>query len=273
MHEDLLYFPTGSMHGPVRLHLAGVSFCDESYRIERQPPNLTVFEAVEAGHGYLEVEEKKFHPAAGDVYIAPGWKSHKYGSSANDPWKKTWLNVSGPLVESLLKVYQIHNVYHFRNAEEASRLIREGVAALKTLPERDLEHFISDLVFRIVRALGESHGMPESPAINGPAEQIRHFLHKHIEQPMPSLQEIAATINRSPVQAIRIFRQATGATPYDYLLEEKITAACKMLLHTTKTNKEIAYMLGFNDEFYFARLFRKRRGLSPRNYRINGKGI
>ena len=273
MHEDILYFRPGSMQGPVKLHLAGTSFCDGSYRIERTPPIVTVFEAVESGHGTLEVEGVRCHPGAGDVYIAPGWKSHQYYSSGNDPWHKTWLNVSGPLVENLLKVYQIHETYHFRNAEEASTLIREGVAALKHVPEPELERFVSELVFKIVRALGELNGMEKVHSLSGPAEQIRHYLLRHLEKPMPSLQDIADAIGRSPVQTIRIFRQATGSTPYDFLLEEKIAAAGEMLLHTTKTSKEIAYMLGFQDEFYFARLFRKRRGLSPRNYRNRGKGV
>ena len=115
--------------------------------------------------------------------------------------------------------------------------------------------------------------MEKVHSLSGPAEQIRHYLLRHLEKPMPSLQDIADAIGRSPVQTIRIFRQATGFTPYDFLLEEKIAAAGEMLLHTTKTSKEIAYMLGFQDEFYFARLFRKRRGLSPRNYRNRGKGV
>ena len=273
MHEDILYFRPGSMQGPVKLHLAGTSFCDGSYRIERTPSIVTVFEAVESGHGTLEVEGVRCHPGAGDVYIAPGWKAHQYYSSGDDPWRKTWLNVSGPLVENLLKVYQIHETYHFRNAEEASTLIREGVAALKHVPEPELERFVSELVFKIVRALGELNGMEKVHSLSGPAEQIRHYLLRHLEKPMPSLQDIADAIGRSPVQTIRIFRQATGSTPYDFLLEEKIAAAGEMLLHTTKTSKEIAYMLGFQDEFYFARLFRKRRGLSPRNYRNRGKGV
>ena len=176
-------------------------------------------------------------------------------------------------MENLLKVYQIHETYHFRNAEEASTLIREGVAALKHVPEPELERFVSELVFKIVRALGEQNGMEKVHSLSGPAEQIRHYLLRHLEKPMPSLQDIADAIGRSPVQTIRIFRQATGFTPYDFLLEEKIAAAGEMLLHTTKTSKEIAYMLGFQDEFYFARLFRKRRGLSPRNYRNRGKGV
>ena len=273
MHEEILYFHPGTMPGPVQLHLAGTSFCDGSYRIERQPPTVTVFEAVSAGHGCLEVEGERFYPGADDVYIAPGWKAHQYSSNAADPWQKTWLNVSGPLVENLLKAYQIHHTFLFRNAVEAAKLIREGIAALKTIPEQDLESFTSELIFRIVRALGDSQRQNKPQDLTGPAEQIRYFLHQHIEMPMPSLQDIADTIHRSPVQTIRIFRQATGRTPYDYLLEEKIAAACEMLLHTNKTSKEIADMLGFQDEFYFARLFRKRRGLSPRNYRIRGREV
>ena len=74
-------------------------------------------------------------------------------------------------------------------------------------------------------------------------------------------------INRSGVQTIRIFRQAYGITPYQFLLGQKLTAACELLTHSHQSVKEIADYLGFADEFYFSRLFKQKIGVSPSNYR------
>ncbi len=269
MNEVLQYFHPDSMHGPVKLHLSGTSCCDSSYRINRDPPTITVFEAVTSGHGFLTVDGHRLHPAAGDVYIAPGWKHHEYGSSGTDPWKKSWLNVSGSLVEHLLKAYRIENIYLFRGAEEASELICSAVETLFHLPEKELDSFISDRIFHIIRSLGNAYGCRET--INTSAEKIRLFLRKYLMRPMPSLGEIAACIERSPAQTIRIFKDECGKTPYDYLLEEKIDAASELLIGSGKSIKEIAFMFGFHDEYYFSRLFKRKRGLSPRGFREKGK--
>ncbi len=269
MNEVLHYFHPDLMQGPVKLHLSGTSFCDASYRISREPPTITVFEAVRSGHGFLEVDGRRLHPGAGDVYIAPGWKKHAYGSGGSDPWIKSWLNVSGSLVEHLLKAYRIENIFLFRGAAEAAELICSAVEILPGLPEDELDHFISDRIFRIIRSLGSTFG--NRTAVDSPAEKIRQFLRKYIMQPMPSLREIAASIDRSPAQTIRIFREEYGRTPYDYLLEEKIDAASELLIGSGKSIKEIAFMSGFQDEYYFSRLFKRKRGVSPRKFREKGK--
>lgn len=277
LEEKIQFFDHGASSGPLKLHLAGVSYCDGSYRISREPPGISVIEAVEKGHGFLMVDGVRYHPGAGDVYVAPGWKTHEYGSDAVDPWVKTWMNFSGTLMEHLLKAYRIDDVYLFRNAEEASVLIAESVRTLRTLPENEVEQYVSMQLFRIIRSLGE-HQMAQRHGgkNNGPdplADKVRLFLRKRITAPMPSLSEIAAVIGKSPVQTIRIFKQETGMTPYDFLLEEKISAAAELLTGSNKAVKEIAFMLGFNDEYYFSRLFKQKRGVSPRRFRIPSREI
>ena len=273
MEEKIQYFRSGAMKGPLRLHLAGSSVCDNSYDISREPPQITVFEAVTSGYGTLEVDGHRFHPTAGDVYIAPGWLPHRYGCrEVSDPWHKTWMNVSGPLVEHLLKAYKIDHVFLFRNAAEANRILCETVAALETVSEEDRETFCAEAIFRLIRALGEHHARENVRLAGGdepdsPAEQIRLFLRKKIMEPMPSLEDIAKVIRRSPVQAIRIFKGETGMTPYDFLLREKIDAAAELLRNSRKSVKEIAFMLGFHDEYYFSRLFKRKRGVSPKRFR------
>lgn len=52
------------------------------------------------------------------------------------------------------------------------------------------------------------------------------------------------------------------------LIQERLTLEAKKLLHLTHKNiKEIAYELGFDDEFYFSRYFKKEVGVSPKTFR------
>lgn len=274
MREEIQYFRPEAMSGPLRLHLAGVSYCDASYRIRRGPQKIFVFEAVSAGHGYLEVDGQKFHPAAGDVYIAPGWRPHAYGSDAADPWTKSWFNLSGPLVENLLRTYGLEETFLFRGADAAARLIETGVEALKKIPAETREAFISERLFQMVRALAETgkERSPRSPSLTPdgaetPGARMRDFLRRRVMENAPTLAELAAHIGRSEAQAIRLFRKETAMTPHAFLLAEKLEAAAALLRNTGKSVKEIAAMLAFRDEFYFSRLFREKRGVSPRYYR------
>jgi AraC-like DNA-binding protein len=56
-------------------------------------------------------------------------------------------------------------------------------------------------------------------------------------------------------------------TPSDLIQERLMMEAKRELYLTDKSVKEIAYLLGFEDEFYFSRLFKKNTDTSPINYR------
>ena len=85
-----------------------------------------------------------------------------------------------------------------------------------------------------------------------------------------STESLAASIYKSPSQAIRIFKKKYGVTPYDYYVNIRIKKAVSLLKNTRLSIKEISYRLCFCDEHYFSNLFKKKTGKSPREYRKQG---
>jgi AraC-like DNA-binding protein len=65
----------------------------------------------------------------------------------------------------------------------------------------------------------------------------------------------------------QIFKKCTGVSPYQYFLELKIARAKELLEQGQFTIKEIAYMLSFDDPYYFSHLFKKKTGLPPSKWR------
>ena len=65
----------------------------------------------------------------------------------------------------------------------------------------------------------------------------------------------------------RCVREQLGKTLTDLIRERILTHAKWQLLHTLKPVKEVATELGFQDELYFSRLFKKATGLSPTFFR------
>jgi AraC-like DNA-binding protein len=61
----------------------------------------------------------------------------------------------------------------------------------------------------------------------------------------------------------QIFKKCTGLSPYQYFLDLKINRAKELLQQGQFTVKEIAYMLSFDDPYYFSHLFKKKTGHPP----------
>ena len=65
-----------------------------------------------------------------------------------------------------------------------------------------------------------------------------------------------------------LFRKATGMSPMDYFIHLKLQKACLLLYSSDTKIKKIAHTIGYDDPYYFSRLFKKYLNISPDQYRV-----
>ncbi|MBO6240979.1 MAG: response regulator [Butyrivibrio sp.] len=82
-----------------------------------------------------------------------------------------------------------------------------------------------------------------------------------------SMHDISQYCSINPNYASQIFKQETGQSFISYLNNLRIVYACYLLEHSEDTVFEISEKAGFNDYFYFAKVFKKIKGDTPTNYR------
>lgn len=82
-----------------------------------------------------------------------------------------------------------------------------------------------------------------------------------------TLDDIANEAGYSPSYLTTLFRKKTGYSPLSYFSHLKISKACEYLDFSKLKIKEIAFLMGYSDPYYFSKDFQKKMGLSPRNYR------
>ncbi|WP_181151105.1 AraC family transcriptional regulator [Paenibacillus sp. PCH8] len=82
-----------------------------------------------------------------------------------------------------------------------------------------------------------------------------------------TLHALAEMIGSSPRSLSRKFKQSTGYSPIDYLIQFRLFKAKEMLLQTDATLEEIAAGIGYPDGYYLGRMFKKHTGLSPLQFK------
>jgi AraC family transcriptional regulator of adaptative response / methylphosphotriester-DNA alkyltransferase methyltransferase len=102
------------------------------------------------------------------------------------------------------------------------------------------------------------------------AKEIGDILLKNYQQNI-TLESLAAEVHGSESYLRHIFKEITGLTPQQKLLEIRLDAAKEKLLNTNEPIKNIAQSIGIDNSAYFISRFRKTFGITPRQFRYQNR--
>lgn len=97
-------------------------------------------------------------------------------------------------------------------------------------------------------------------------QKVKEYVSSNCDKEL-TLSEIAAVAGMSASSFSRFFKSATGKTLTAYILEIRLGIAARDLINTTNTIAEICYSSGFNNVSNFNRLFKKSKGITPKEFR------
>ena len=96
--------------------------------------------------------------------------------------------------------------------------------------------------------------------------KVKSYIDEHYKDEM-SLEQLADLVGMTCTSFSRYFKQRTSKTISEYIIDIRLGHAARMLIDTTDSISEICWRTGFNTLSNFNRLFRKRKGCSPTEFR------
>lgn len=95
---------------------------------------------------------------------------------------------------------------------------------------------------------------------------ILAFINENYMRPV-SLAKISENTYLSPIYVSKVFKETTGESPINYLIRVRLSKACELLDGSDASIREIARQVGYEDAYYFSKLFKKYYEASPMIYR------
>lgn len=126
------------------------------------------------------------------------------------------------------------------------------------------------LAVQLLREYSSEKMPPEKRYVNGLTNKKLTFVLDLIESDLSqdlSLTVLAKAAGLSEYHFLRMFKQSTGYTPHQYVINQRIERAKEMLKSTDMSITEIAYLLGFSTPAHFTYLFRRKTGFLPSQMR------
>lgn len=271
MHEEITLFSTEIEENtpPFNILMCGKSYCDGTYKITRPNSQLCCMEYICKGTGYVSVGDVTFKASAGDIYILPIGKDHFYYSNDKNPWEKIWFNINGSFVKNTIVAYRIGNLYHIKGLNLKS-LFDDFLTHAEIIKQSNSATYNFDTCatdfLKIVQSISSHIEVQGKIAPINKAELLKNKIDSLTDFSL-SFDEILKEFFYTKSHLIRVFKNAYGITPYNYLLERKINIAKLLLKNTVMSISEISEKLGFANSHYFSNFFTKHVGKSPNKYR------
>lgn len=120
-------------------------------------------------------------------------------------------------------------------------------------------------------ALAAVREQPEQGTLANVARRAAAFLDQRAEQ-IVDMNELAESFGMSYERFRHVFKTHTGLAPYQYHLQRRINRAKELLATTSLSMRDIATLLKFDDYYHFSRVFRKKTGVSPSQWRGSPEG-
>jgi AraC-like DNA-binding protein len=178
----------------------------------------------------------------------------------------------GELVDELTSSDKLET-FHFRQDSGWQSELLHILSRLSKL-ERDKEsrfyHYgVLTLLVSLWLVFSSNLKVSSDRENNVAAERVRkvlRFIGEHYMDYL-SLSDLAKSANISKSECTRCFRQCLNTTPYQYLIEYRLSKAADMLKNTDLQIGEISLRTGFLQMSHFGRYFKEKAGMSPREYR------
>lgn len=215
-------------------------------------------------HSTFITSQGEVQMKAGELLFIPPHTKHGYKIEETDLVAYYWIHFSGEKIQMFFHDLQLEAEYVY------SIGLSTGITRLFDLIIKEVqtknEHYsavASGLLIQLLSVIAQKKSASgHMPGIKRAISAIRSEYNEN-----QSVETYAKNAGYSKCHFIRLFKEATGLTPIDYRICIRLENACSLLRSTSYSIREISEAVGFTDAAYFSRLFKKRFGQSPQNYR------
>ena len=276
MKQKAIFLAPTDFNVPFAVKSIGITYKDSNYRIHRalDKSYIYVLEYVISGRGVVNTPTGTFYPSAGDSFFLRANEIHDFYSVPEDPMEKIWVTVVGTLTPAMLESYGLTQSMLLPGID-TSHYIEQLMRIVKN-SENDEEamnaqccivfHRLCQFVHKNLRVYNETTAIPENIV------RLKNYIDSHLDEPL-TIEKCNSITYLSSSQTTRQFRKYYAMAPYEYLNNQRIQWAQELLRTSSYTIHDIAKQLGFQDQSYFSKYFKKKCGKSPTEYRDSQEDV
>ena len=238
---------------------------------------------VVSGHCMFEVDGKEYLVKKDDVIIInPGVSHHSIPIEGTDcvifylgidelyikGYPKNFIPINSTIISIRKYIHELYNCYHNIVSVQEKK---ETLCALmaKELSLQFLVILLKELSPQATNNLSDYFHL-ETYDKATIAQTITNYFHENYMKKI-SIEEIAKSTYLSTTYITKIYKEITGDTPINYLINLRMEKAREILSEGHFSIQTVAKRVGYDDPYYFSKLFKKKFGYSPSTFKSQAR--
>ncbi|MDR0877103.1 MAG: AraC family transcriptional regulator, partial [Treponema sp.] len=226
---------------------------------------------ISDGEGSFCAEGKTYAVRSGSMLLLlPGMK-HFYKPLYETGWHEYWVGFTGSFFNGLLKEGILSREHIFFEIGLRDYVLSIFTQIFDEVRSQEPLYQVKacSKVFLLLAELLTFERRKEHPHYSQQqkiVEKIKFLMEENICNRI-DIPDIAQTMGISTSWLNDVFKTYTSMTPYQYYIQIKINKACRLIESTDISIKEASFKLGFDDPYYFSRLFKQKTGIPPSKWK------
>ncbi|MBQ2840038.1 MAG: AraC family transcriptional regulator [Oscillospiraceae bacterium] len=227
------------------------------------------FHYVRDGEGVFISKDKTYNLKNGDLFYTPPGNPVIYYPDDSNMWSYYFFHLGddfGEKFASLLGVSEESPIISTKNSQSIDALFDKLVSLDIPLPE--LYHTTLSTLLQLL-TLTQTFEATYKTAVSGASfvENVRKTIELNYKNPEFTINSISNLLHVNHTYMSRLFKEKMKVTPVAYLCELRLLRAAKLIRDESLPLKKVCEAVGFADELYFMKCFKKKYGMTIREYR------
>ena len=264
----------------LRLYQYGWEQCAPLHSFGPYVRNHYLFHYVVSGRGHLDATDASgmrrdydLGPDQGFL-ICPGQIS-TYVADRNQPWKYVWLEFDGLRVSEFVESAGLdlsQPVYRPQSSAQGQRvrdimLYMADHSDASPLYLTGLLFLFLDLLIQTSSTRRALHGVQLKDFY---IQEAINYMERNYQREL-SVEELADVCKLNRSYFSKLFKDSMGCPPQEFLIRLRLAHAADLMKGTRKSIGDIAARCGYPNQLHFSRAFKKRYGISPREWRLENQ--
>lgn len=258
--------------------IVGYEECIKNKQLIDSNKSCYILHFIVKGKGIIiNQNQKKEIISSSECFLIDPNSHVKYKPDPSNPWSYFWIEINGNGLKKLCDHINFKSNNMHLKIQDFNQIINcfANIFNEELFISNQNSEFlrVTSEIMKILSFLIKEHGIEKNQSSLSKEEnqikKIIEYVNNNYTSPDISIKKIADNFYFSQAYLTRIFKKSTGISPMKYIIMLRMRRAVELLNKESFSIAQIAYCVGYKNQFYFSKEFKNYFGVTPSKYNLN----